>query len=1178
MAMNKIPTLVIGLGGIGCRIAAGVNNLLSEEDRKHVGLLGIDTNTTDIQCSQANGLHTIRIGDNRSICEYLEEHMEYTKWFPVHPLLIYRGMSTGAGQIRTISRLASLASEETGQFLSIKSEIDRIRDRSNGGNTETIAVVITGSITGGTGAGMFLQIPYYIRNVLKKTAGLKNVIIRGIFLSPDITADLQPSAINRDAVKVNAYTCLKELNALYLSQRSPEYAKNISFEYYDEVKQGQKHVKINANDMLEAKDKKVLNQKIQEVPYNYLYLVEKTDKSGTLGNPEISTIEDLMSKTIFTLMFTPVNDSSLSVEDNFTLSQMEANYMNRYAGTGICRLRFPKELAQEYVTLSTVRDLVTSEWRLIDIMCNNIVKEAYAQRQTDGQTEIPDYGKKYCEMFSAEVKDNTERKLGHLFSEAYIKGENERSVISLAEFYFEKIAERINTVLQDEDIVAQKSKCVLNEDNMTNYVDAEQEIITLENALYDYEKLANTVFSSKSNALPNDFFPVNWEIMQNKVDSEYCIYKYLANVHPLTARNFCYELIDLLNSKIDSARSDLASLKMREFVDADFDDRQDGVQNPKTALDNIRTRKKNLLTIFQSERTKMSALVDKLIELSDKQRANIGEWLEYKLYIRVCEVLLGRVKKLSDKYKLFFDTIEDRIEDTRKRLADIEISNETIGSKHIYSSKDALRKMASEYTYSKNATLPDDTKSAIFKELFRIVSTEFDGSMLNMSEAEKQKRDQINKEALLQIFKNAVENTIKTDVLRTGNGIVNLTAREALNKEFELISGENRETALNLAEYNNRLTAYARKRVEEAMKQAAPSLATSDGAEANNSELVFFAIHPDCAEIANGVPNKGATKDYYFPVLTAATDNIAPTILMDEEFDPSEMVCMKNKYLYVVEDLVKFARDGEYYKLYNERIDNINSDIDDPANEDAFKTVTTPHFHRFWHQEGFICPLTEDERIDSARDTRHAFIYGIGYGLVERNEDEEARYIQSDSPMYTWYDKTTAMVQKITKCFNTIGASYYDLLDALDFNRTLKRNILAIATAKSNKNIGYRSNAEVMEKLFDYELIKNIVEKNNIYDIMLELRDNLEPDKYSKMFEAILECIWSFTSDLFKENALFVNQASISILEKIFENSKLGKKISENASLSQGDELSLKFAERQLVDIHKALLEQRFFG
>ena len=144
MAMNKVPTLILGLGGIGCQIAAEISDKLSDEDRKYVGVVGMDTNVNDLKKLKEHGVKSIQTSDQRLVKEYLELHPEYIKWFPINKFTVNRGMVNGAGQIRAISRLAGLATQERGGFQVLDEEIRRIlrlKGDDNNGNLTYIKTI-----------------------------------------------------------------------------------------------------------------------------------------------------------------------------------------------------------------------------------------------------------------------------------------------------------------------------------------------------------------------------------------------------------------------------------------------------------------------------------------------------------------------------------------------------------------------------------------------------------------------------------------------------------------------------------------------------------------------------------------------------------------------------------------------------------------------------------------------------------------------------------------------------------------------------------------------------------------------------------------------------------------------------------------------------------------------------
>ena len=101
-------------------------------------------------------------------------------------------MLEGAGQIRAISRLAALAAEEEGKFRPIEEAVRKIAAVTGSGLKENIMTMVVGSICGGTGAGMFIQIPFYVKKIIQKVLAIPNVMVRGMFLGPDIMAPIQP--------------------------------------------------------------------------------------------------------------------------------------------------------------------------------------------------------------------------------------------------------------------------------------------------------------------------------------------------------------------------------------------------------------------------------------------------------------------------------------------------------------------------------------------------------------------------------------------------------------------------------------------------------------------------------------------------------------------------------------------------------------------------------------------------------------------------------------------------------------------------------------------------------------------------------------------------------------------------------------------------------------------------
>lgn len=1171
MATNKIPTLVIGLGGVGCRVTAGLNNLLSEEDKQYVGAVGIDTNVNDLTNVKNQGLKTICISDNRTVQDYLREFPEFCEWFPVHRLLIQRGLSAGAGQIRTISRLAALAAQKRGDFRPIEDEINRITTRRIDGTMQTLAVVITGSITGGTGAGMFLQLPYYIRNLLKNTQGINNVIIRGMFMGADVTRPVQTSEINREAVSVNAYSCLKELNAMYMSQMYPDQVEKVRLEYFDDMNATEKDMNWEVFDEQSAQDKAVLEEKETIIPYNYLYLIEGSNGNSSIGNVSIGTVEALMSRTLFTLLFTPVVNNSLSIEDNFTLPQLITNGMSRYASSGLCRLVYPVDLAREYVVLSNARELVNKEWRLVDQRCEEALILAQAKKKTDGNAIIPTMAKNYCENFEKAVKENN-APLGELYSEAFIKNPETREEVSVARSFFSKILERIEDVCNSDVVVSCKKACSLDVRKMEDFTTAATAITDLENALEDFEKTARDTVSTNYSTLVNELLPASVVSMESSVKTGLGIYKWISKLHPVTARYFCYKLSLLLEAEIANCKENLEGLNLYPMDDTDFDPKTEGTQNPNSALQNIRDNGNVFHKHFYSDAKKTKKLTGLLTLTAETQKNRISEWMEGTLTQMVCEELLKRVNLLAANYKVFFDSIGSVIEINNERIHDLETLTLPLGEEGIYCSSEAFRKIANEFAAKTPVVLPDDAKKTIFMNIFRVTSAEFI-ALPNESEHEKQKRAKETKDYLTNLFDTAVLDTLRTSVMKDDASIINLTAKQALVKEYELKTGKT-ELLSDPETFKKETTAYIRERIAGALKMAAPLIAVNSSAMTDVAELVFLAVHPESAEKTGGVPSADLTRDTYCPEMTDATGNNRAQVLMNEAFLPNEYVCVRTQYLFDIEDLIKYNPESLNAKYYFKRIANIGGHVLDATNPDAFKTVINPHLNRNWHQEGYIPAMTKPERQKSDKEKYKAFVYAVGmdYATLIESDDNYGR----NEPVNIWVDHTLRVSSEIKSCGNRIGSGYIDLFKSIDFNRNMKARFLERAKLYAAQEKGYHAAEELKEKILDVDLIRDLIQPEgnqdvgelNIYDIFLEIRDHMDDVKFAKLFEGLLAVLWEFTGTLFDKNTKLVNKATNEILNAIYENCKVSKK----------SDTDLSYGERKLKEEHGKLLEKVYHG
>ena len=1161
MAMNKVPTLVLGIGGIGCRMAANVSDLLTEEDRQFVGVVGLDTNVNDLKQLKKRGMRTIQTSDERTVRDYMREHFFSASWFPLNRFTAGKSLLNGAGQIRAVSRLAALASEEQGKFKPIRDEIKRIR-KDNG----QLTVMVLGSITGGTGAGLFLQLPYYLRKVMHEASGRSDIVIRGMFVGPDMTADVQPSTINRDAVHVNGYACLKELNAVYLQENDKPGIEQLKVDFY--VPESKEDIAFRREELLKqvaeddpeyaalVEDAEILAAGNPALPYDYIYLIENSFKEGTISDADLTNVEELVGRMVHTLMFSPVRENALSVEDNMVLQDMATRGMNRYSSAGICRLVYPMEIAREYVTLANVRDMVRDEWLVLDNKYKAAVKAMTDEQESSNFVQIPGIAERYPQDFEEEVLGG-ESSLGKLAMEAFF--EEDKS--SRARQFMDWLKEQVQAVMKSEKVRSAENACAFQSNDMSSTKLAVDTIGKKQSALTTFEEVAKKAVENYA-SIANALFPPAWSIMaesRKNPSSKKNIYGLLYNVHPITARYFCYTLIGLLEDEIRKREKvvikgipDYAKLEEAE----DYDKRKEGTQSVDEALKNVEAIKFPIVGYYV-RKGKLEVLEKHFKAGVETQKRAIKNYLEQSLYVNACKRLKERIEKLSENYQIFFESISKKIQFNDARIAQLEKLELPLGQMGVYCSKDAFAQIAEEFKSKNSGEMQQATKTAIFEQLYTVFAEEYANRGKKLTERQKAANAQQKLAKLGQIFETAVVDTVRTSVVENGFGVVDITIRKALENEYDLLRPE-----------NVTVEQYVQNRVEACMFKAAPMLTVDENAMADNTQTVYMALHPECAEVQPSLdglsagPSAPATRRALLPDASAATDNLEPTVLLNESFSPYEITCFKARYKFAVEDLVKYKDGSPAEKAYNERIEKLGTTPVNTGNPDDGLTVVPPHLDRYWQEEAYLPALTETRRKRSVQELGQAFIYAMGTDFFLRVEGNALRDSKTGDALLGWYYNLDAPLKIKGKA---VGTSYVELYRALPYLGRFKQHIIEAKAKKSlEKGKQYPTMEErelhILENQFIADLIQkttaeNQAEKNaeaNILDIFLEMRGSMENEEWKRLFDELLRVLQDYCKELYSYSTAkaaavpMINRSVRTVLEEMLKNSTIGNLDKDN--------------------------------
>lgn len=271
------PTVIVGIGGTGIEVLQYLKAKIKGMPSV-IKIVGIDvalqpTPRPDGDKLSSNEFIKIGVGDNiQEIIAKLDSFAHIKRW--MKPEFRHSGtLEEGADQRRILGRLAlfwNLEREEENVYTKLESIIRAIRDRDIIRETEDAGyeirkvtdggvparVIIIGSLGGGTGSGIFLDLAYLIRSVFK---GANDEVI-SIFVLPEAFTE---GDVNKEGVKANTYAAFKELEHFVNNGFECEYTSTLRVSF----------------------------EKADRVPFDYIYLINGASESGiTYGKRRVVRI------------------------------------------------------------------------------------------------------------------------------------------------------------------------------------------------------------------------------------------------------------------------------------------------------------------------------------------------------------------------------------------------------------------------------------------------------------------------------------------------------------------------------------------------------------------------------------------------------------------------------------------------------------------------------------------------------------------------------------------------------------------------------------------------------------------------------------------------------------------------------------------------------------------------
>lgn len=331
-------TVIVGLGGTGVRVLQYIKG----EFHKHfpkgvppaVRLLAFDTAPQTTQAGAVGPIEHLEANEFAYITatgiRRLLQAPEMQSWVPPLEKWDLSDIINGAGQRRPSGRLA-LFRNAVAIYNTLNNAINQVKSIDLVGMMAgwpefripeeyqtVVEVYVVGSLVGGTGSGMFLDIGYMIRDLLKEE-GSDRVI--GVFLLPGI---FMKNLAAVDFVAGNGYAALKELDYWLntLEEREVRYPGGLSIKWGGALRK----------------------------PYNFVYLLDDVNESGAVVT-KLETMLYFIARGIFLHMTIQSNEltafwsnlgSILQSADRWPEGHPDGK-VPRYMSFGISSLQIPLE-------------------------------------------------------------------------------------------------------------------------------------------------------------------------------------------------------------------------------------------------------------------------------------------------------------------------------------------------------------------------------------------------------------------------------------------------------------------------------------------------------------------------------------------------------------------------------------------------------------------------------------------------------------------------------------------------------------------------------------------------------------------------------------------------------------------------------------------------------------------
>lgn len=1086
------PTILIGLGGTGCKIVERVAQMVTPEERRNIAFAVFDTDINDLKGIQERNpfIKTIQTSTKQTVGEYLNKDTHARdEWFPVNAILNGKTLTEGAGQVRSISRLALETVIRAGKMEPLHEAIQSLYKVEEDKPEQALRVVITSSLAGGTGSGLILPVAMYVRNYLATRFRQSANITRGFFILPEVFHEVIVGQTERNNLSANAYATLRELDAFLMKGDDtlhPRYRNTVKIDFPRTASEGYEEYSVR--------------------PYDFCFLFDAQNAEGRKLN-SFDQYLDHAANCIYSQSIGPMNKRSNSSEDNTIRKLAKERGRNRYAGAGVSMIIYPFEDIKKFIALKWAQQCVSKQWMMYDDRYKEICKENAIKRDKGLYAQ----DQSLSSFYAAQIETDSSHDVPFAMSIIKSTGIYENGVTRTSnrwEDYVQAVKDKVeNDINQNLDKISDSSananQMLGNLGNDWNqYSDAYSSLI-------EYRLLSEAFVEEVGHTIGYTMF--RGSVLSTDQNQDYKLDTYLKSqdgtfLHPNAIRYMLIKIKELFAKEKETVDLEVSDIKeyFGGFEKNAFDNT--ATSDVTETVDDLADRKVSIFSRWTKNPTGDQN------ELKKKLRNYMNHIEQYTVSMTQSIVLKQGLEFIDDliaAFEGFYKSFESKVITMNKEINAIykkyaPTSGNTV--RYVCASKECLDKIYSKKPYTGSALSLD---SELSKEIYNSV---LEYSLLSEKPNNNRYFNAIFDDGIIGYFEKCVMRNYGSDL---DVDIITALENEA---DFEGIY-EEADDAYELIDQ------YVRKTINDVRMLSCPFIESPLGEprEPINSCTFHSSLKPSKGDdspraklIKQELMNYGGSPD--------------------DDIPKNKIMFYQSFYGLRANDLSKFAppeksltynrSGGEYFKAYYELVAGINP-------ETHKSKEISPHIDRSWHIVTKMPDLDDDNQAKQEYEIYAAFFWGLLNKYIYLTEEGRGKMIYKLKNVRLNMEDDRLVVSNGTVCDR-----FYEVLDAVAIYPELIKKI----TDKIDSIIRIQINDNV--PLDEGILLKNL--KNfkieepgigpdktpafSIFDIPLVLKKSASSEDYDE--ESAVELINVVMREIYRYVSNYCNPKDVAAVVK----------------------------------------------